>query len=49
VSAQIRAFYDFVREWKQEEEREQEEQRQLHQLLQALGQGGGERRQLASL
>lgn len=47
VSVQIRAFYDFVRQWKQEEEKEQ--QRQLQQLLQALGRGGGERRQLASL
>ncbi|KAI7842119.1 hypothetical protein COHA_004312 [Chlorella ohadii] len=45
----IRAFYDFVRQWKHEEEREQEEQQQLQQLLQALGRAGGNGGQLASL
>ncbi|PRW45341.1 deoxycytidine kinase [Chlorella sorokiniana] len=52
-SEKIRAFYDFVREWKQQEAEEQRLQRlvaaQAGLPMLALGQAGSERRQVASL
>lgn len=52
-SEKIRAFYDFVREWKEQEAEEQRLQRmvaaQAGLPMLALGQAGSERRQVASL